>query len=190
MDKIKTKIAAYMLSAGIVLVGCENKIIDIIIDDKSNDFSNDTSTSQATEVTNPIIATEVTETLDYLIESPDFSETESTIEMPKATIPEMTVPETTIPETTAPEETEEPTLPPPTSEMFIATADTTIYAGDSSKSLKIGSLEINDKVIKLLSSDNWTLVKQNDTIGYVRNADLDPTGEEVEIESELTLKMI
>ena len=52
-------------------------------------------------------------------------------------------------------------------EYVQAKTDVNVRYGESTKSNKIGLFQYKDTAYRILSSDNWDLVRYNDTIGYV-----------------------
>ena len=102
---------------------------------------------------------------------------------------EINIEETTIPVI---EETKENTfveenIPKPTmnepiylNEILCVTNNTNIYSNSTALSLKVGEIKLNEKAIKILSNDNWTLVNYNNTIGYICNDYLKETNESIE----------
>ena len=164
------RLLAYLLTCSMTFSGCGIRLIkpnktveikDIIISvdgGKNPDLEQPEETSKVTD-----------ETTD------DIQETVSSESNP--TIPEVTDEVTdsqeeiipTTPVTEEPEITDEIKY-----NMAIVTTGLNVRASDSTDSLIIGSLNVNDITYRILSGDNnWDLIKTNDMIGYVYNTYLD-----------------
>ncbi len=146
------------------------------------------STGEIYDIIEPTIPTDVEETVPETT-IPETTEPEEPV--PETTVPETTVPETTEPEETVPEITVPETTEPeePESEIYFETNDIIVIAntkvnlraGNSIDSEIIGTLELGESAIKLLSIDaNWDLVKTNDKIAMVHRNYIDYTDEKYE----------
>jgi len=68
-------------------------------------------------------------------------------------------------------------------EIVTATTNVNIRLSNTTESLRIGELKINESAIKILSCDNnWTLVKTSEQIGYICNDYLTSTNSYLESE--------
>lgn len=153
MKNKKTKLVSYLLASSIFVSGCKINLKDYFNNDKV-DVSKEDKKS----------------TTYYQEETIDETQSIETIE----TEP---IPQETI-------EMTEPTINT-LYEMPIATitADTNLYSSNTTESLIISNLKINDITCKILSCDNnWTLVKHNNHIGYISNEYLEYIGETTETE--------
>lgn len=105
----------------------------------------------------------------------------------------------TLPETVPPVIQTEPEIIPTIPEiqeevvegLTIVKPTTTVNvrANNSVNSLKIGSLDISETAIRILSLENgWDLVKINNRLGYINNSYLEETNETIEQENNYVLK--
>jgi len=153
MKNKTAKLISYLLVGSIFLSGCKMNLQSIINDNKKN-ASNEDKTKSTTSYIEENTETQLIET----IENETISQ--ETIEIKK--------PETNI-----------------VKEKTIAsvTTDTNLYSSNTTESLIISELKINDITHKILFCDNnWTIVRYNNHIGYVYNDYLEYSEELTEIE--------
>ena len=136
--KKRIKLIAYILSCVMGFAGSK-----LMVEELSRKNRIDSQNNQTPSQTTPVDTTpEITEFIENIFQNQ--KETEQTI------YTEMTEPEII------------------TDDVLVARSDANIRANCSKDALAIGKLEINDAVIRILSSGNgWELVKTNDKIGYV-----------------------
>lgn len=80
-----------------------------------------------------------------------------------------------------------PVIKTVTNKIVYATTDVNIRSSNTTESLKIGKLKVNESAIKILSYDNnWTLIKTENQIGYVYNDYIETSNSCVETEYEHT----
>ena len=206
MSKSKYKLIAMILTLGMFTTGCENELRAVgqnikdkyqlpdLIPAKTSDSDPPKEGENEAEETLPTVTDPTTGIIYDVIEPTQetyYPTTEETI--PETTTPEVVLEETepvvTEPIVTEPEET----IPP----LFLETKDITVIAntkvnlraGNSTDSEIIGSLELGEAAIKLLSVDaNWDLVRTNDKLAYVHRDYIDYTEEQYEDEYEHELK--
>lgn len=78
-----------------------------------------------------------------------------------------------------------PTINKNVNEIIYATTDVNLRSSNTTESLKIGNLKINESAIKILSYDNnWILVKTENQIGFVHNDYIESSEEYIETEYE------
>lgn len=195
----KLGILAYTLAGVMAFAGCK-ATFEEISRKYSSSVQNTTSSSQTTdidedkydEVIEDILSTvpsteEATETTIYTTEETISQETT----MPPA---EITTPPTEtaeIPEETITkvEETQPIVEEDGMNLVVTATTEVNIRTGSSTNALKIGTLNIGESAIRLMSCGNgWSLVKTADKIGYINENYLEPTGEQVAEEYNHILK--
>ena len=212
MSNSRYKLIAMILTLGMFTTGCEMdlKAVGESIKDRyqipdlfpSASADSDPPTEETNDTIEefiPTVTDPTTGTIYDVIEptqQPSTPETETTNPETEETAPEL---EETIPETTQPEETEpivtepEETIPPiylDTKDIMVtANTKVNLRAGNSTDSEIIGSLELGDSAIKLLSIDaKWDLVKTNEQIAYVHRDYVDYTEEQYEDEYEHEIK--
>lgn len=165
-------------------------IIDVIQTTDNTIFEiiepTETEVIETTVVTEPLITEVIEQTEPIIIETTEPTEyvvveTEPNIE---ETIPvtEPIVEETLIP--TEPQIEEEDIIEKiPNDIVVYANTEVNIRSSNTTSSLRIGSLQINESAVRLLSCENgWDLIKQNDLIGYVNSSYLYYSDEIVETE--------
>jgi len=167
--KKQLRLLTYILATLMTLSGCKMKVEE----QKVPEFSKPTTSTES----------QIKDAIDETIEQ------EQLPSIPVETIPETKPQEIpTEPEVipTVPEITE-----PVVEGLAVVKPTTTVNVrvNSSVNSLKIGSLDINDTAIRILSLENgWDLVKINDRLGYINNSYLQETDETIEQENNYVLK--
>lgn len=167
--KKQLRLLTYILATLMTLSGCKMKVEE----QKVPEFSKPTTSTES----------QIKDAIDETIEQ------EQLPSIPVETIPETKPQEIpTEPEVipTVPEITE-----PVVEGLAVVKPTTTVNVrvNSSVNSLKIGSLDINETAIRILSLENgWDLVKINDRLGYINNSYLQETDETIEQENNYILK--
>ncbi len=191
--KKRNKIISLILGLSLFISSFKLEFKGILNKDKIETSKNETTTSTIDNIENNIseptikiddeiyettIENEITENIE---EIEIINKTENTIVETETQIDI----EFTQPTTNQIESNTTPTEPQPTeienieiipniklhkNEMVKAITNVNIRSSNTTKSLKIGNLKLNESAIKILScNNNWTLVKTSDQIGYVCN---------------------
>ena len=161
------KIMTHIIVYSILLNSCKMQLKSLFDKDEiplpKEDFT--TSTTMNTEPTyEELLETIIESTIPETLESSDQIITEIT---------------PIIEETITPTEDTSTTI----KENQVVTTKTNlnIRSGNTTDSMIIGNLNINDQAINLISyENNWCLIKSNDIIGFVSTEYLEPTSEIVE----------
>lgn len=167
--KKQLRLLTYILATLMTLSGCKMKVEE----QKVPEFSKPTTSTES----------QIKDAID------ETTEQEQLPSKPVEIIPETQPQEIpTEPEVipTVPEITE-----PVVEGLAVVKPTTTVNVrvNSSVNSLKIGSLDINETAIRILSLENgWDLVKINDRLGYINNSYLQETDETIEQENNYVLK--
>lgn len=164
MDKTKTKIISYILANIMFISSCnitKEPVMDIVIPE--------TSIEETTEEPT-ILETELKQTKEPTIET-------------TSEIMEITTPTTVM--TMPIEQTIEQHIQG--EEILSINTNTAMYTSNTTDSMKICNIKINESAIKILScNNNWSLVKYNNHIGYINNDNLESTNNYIETDYEYT----
>lgn len=160
-EQIK-KIISYILGITIFITSTKLEFKGILNKDKTENHKNDYTTEDY--INNETTEEIQIETKSFIIE---------TTEAPNETKEDITPTDEVI----------ETSPPKPTNQLVSPTTNVLIRSSNTTESLKIGKLNINETAIKLLSYDNdWTLIKSNNHIGFVCNDYLKFTNDYIETE--------
>lgn len=167
--KKQLRLLTYILATLMTLSGCKMKVEE----QKVPEFSKPTTSTES----------QIEDAIDETIEQEQLPS--KPVEIIPETKPQEipTEPEVipTVPEITEPV-VEGLTVVKPTTTV-------NVRVNSSVNSLKIGSLDINETAIRILSLENgWDLVKINDRLGYINNSYLQETDETIEQENNYVLK--
>lgn len=156
MNKNKIRVMAYLISCSMFLSACGKnfKLVDFKNPDDLITSATDSKNEEGQEQTEVFETEDITEPTIEPAE-PTIDSTEPTIEPTEPTI-----------------EPTEPTIKEPDAQnaglIVYATTDVNMRSSNTTESLKIGKLKVNDSAVKILSCENnWDLVKYNGEIGYV-----------------------